>query len=917
MGGPEMRGYHKPIMLAGGLGNVRPMHVDKLRTPDGAAVIVLGGPAMLIGLGGGAASSMATGTSAEDLDFASVQRGNPEIERRCQEVIDRCTALGEDNPILFIHDVGAGGLSNAIPEILDDSQRGGQIDLRAIPNAEPQMTPLEIWCNEAQERYVMTVSPDRLPEFEAICARERCPFAIVGTATEARHLRVEDPLLGPGGSGKAASDPIDMPLSILLGKPPKMHRDVQRLDITSPEFDLDRLDPLEAARRILELPTVGDKTFLISIGDRTVTGLVCRDQMVGPWQVPVADCSVTTSGYRGFSGEAMAVGERTPVALLDAKAAARLSIGEAITNIAAAPVTGLSSVRLSANWMAPAGVPGEDAKLYDAVEAVGLEVCPALGIAVPVGKDSMSMRTVWTESGEEKSVTAPLSLIISAFAPVEDVRLSVTPQLSPSPETELLLIDLGFGRQRTGGSALAQVFGQLGSEPPDLDDPAALSGLFRAVQALMRAGLLLAYHDRSDGGLFATLCEMGFAGGCGFEVELSALPGASLAKLFCEELGAVLQIRSQDRDQAALIFEEFGLSEAIYPLGQPVPPSPSENRPFRFLEDGAPLIEISLETARRHWSDTSWRIQQLRDDPDCADEEQETRCDPDEPGLTAHVPFALAPENFGSIFRASAPAASGARPRIAVLREQGVNGQIEMAAAFDQAGFESVDVHMSDLVSGETNLLDFSGLVACGGFSYGDVLGAGGGWAKSILFNPRLRDAFAAFFESPDRFALGVCNGCQMMSHLRPLIPGAEDWPRFLRNRSEQFEARLSLVEINETPSIFFTDMQGARLPIAVAHGEGRAEFASEAAAQRVAAQNLTAAHFVDGNGQTAMRYPANPNGSPGGSTAFTTPAGRVTIMMPHPERVFRTHQFSWHPPEWGDEGPWIRFFRNARAWLG
>ena len=902
--GPEIRGYHKPIMLAGGLGHVRPMHVAKQETPAGALVIVLGGPAMLIGLGGGAASSMETGTSHEDLDFASVQRGNPEIERRCQEVIDRCTALGSDNPIYFIHDVGAGGLSNAIPEILNDSARGGRIDLRAIPNAEPGMTPLEIWCNEAQERYVLTIAPERLADFETICARERCPFAVVGEATAERHLLVEDADVQAKPPGEPLREPIDVPLSVILDKPPRMQRDVKRISRRAEPFAFESIDPLEAARRLLELPTIGDKTFLISIGDRTVTGLVSRDQMVGPWQVPVADAAVTTSGYATFTGEAMAIGERTPVALLDAEAAARISVGEAITNIASASIPTLSQVRLSANWMAPAGHVGEDAKLYDAVRAVGLELCPALGIAIPVGKDSMSMRTVWEEGEIEKSVTAPLSLIVSAFAPVDDVRRTRTPELAREEGTVLLLVDLGFGRNRLGGSAFAQVYSALGDEPPDLEDPGLLKAFFDAIQVLGSEDRILAYHDRSDGGLWTTLCEMAFAGGCGLEIELGSLPGATLAQLFNEELGAVLQVRRSQLDAVDRVFEVLGLREALHEIGHPT----TEDR-IRILEHGATVLELGRDEARRHWSETTWRMQQLRDDPECADEEQAARCDLDDPGLTSFVPFELTPPGFGAI--------GGTVPRIAILREQGVNGQVEMAAAFDRAGFAAIDVHMSDLVSGEASLRDFQGLVACGGFSYGDVLGAGGGWAKSILFHSRLRDEFERFFHDPQRFALGVCNGCQMLSHLKALIPGAEDWPRFLRNRSEQFEARLSLVEIDPSPSVLLDGMHGARLPIAVAHGEGRVVFADEASRDRAHEAGLFAARFVDGFGATATRYPANPNGSPDGLTALTTPDGRVTIMMPHPERAFRTVQYSWHPSEWGEDAPWIRLFRNARAWLG
>jgi phosphoribosylformylglycinamidine synthase len=911
--GPEVRGYHKPIMLAGGLGNVRPMHVDKNTTPAGAKVIVLGGPAMLIGLGGGAASSMATGTSHENLDFASVQRGNPEIERRCQEVIDHCVALGEDNPIISIHDVGAGGLSNAIPEILDQSDRGGAIDLRAIPNVESGMTPLEIWSNEAQERYVITVAPDRIEEFEAICTRERCPFAIVGEATEARHLLVEDAQFsddlesGDKASGASTrstpSRPIDVPLSIILDKPPKMHRDIKRAEKPIADFDFDRLDPKQAASRVLQLPTVGDKTFLISIGDRTITGLVARDQMVGPWQVPVADAAITAGGYSTFTGEAMAIGERTPIALLDAKASARMAVGEALTNLASAPVPSLRFVRLSANWMAPAGHVGEDARLFDAVEAIGLNLCPQLGIAIPVGKDSMSMRTVWSEDGKEKSVTSPLSLIVTAFAPVDDIRRALTPELRAEPDSHLLLVDLGFGRNRLGASALSQVYATTGNEPPDVDDPARLRAFFETVQTLLRNQKLLAYHDRSDGGLFATIVEMAFAGGTGVEIRLDELSGSTISKLFNEELGAVLQVRAGDVDAVAAEFAAAGLEDAVHSIGRL-----RNDDQIVFEENGRSVLDESRAQLRREWSDTTWRMQRLRDDPICADEEQAARCDLDDPGLCGVlVPFDVQPD---------IAKVGETRPAIAILREQGVNGQVEMAAAFDRAGFDAIDVHMSDLMRGERSLSEFQGLVACGGFSYGDVLGAGGGWAKSILFHDRLRDEFEAFFQDPARFALGVCNGCQMLSHLKTLIPGAEDWPTFVRNRSEQFEARLSLVQIEESPSILFRDMSGARLPIAVAHGVGRTVFADEDAKARVERAGLYAARFVDAHGDPATRYPANPNGSPDGLTALTTPDGRITIMMPHPERVFRTVQLSWHPPEWREDSPWLRLFQNARTWL-
>ena len=925
--GPEIRGYHKPIMLAGGLGNVRPMHVEKGTTPAGAKVVVLGGPAMLIGLGGGAASSMATGTSHEDLDFASVQRGNPEIERRCQEVIDRCTALGDANPILSIHDVGAGGLSNAIPEILDQSERGGTIDLRAIPNDEPGMTPLEIWSNEAQERYVLTVGPERLADFEAICRRERCPFAVVGVATPARHLRVDDrlfpddlvrdepnpaepapddPAAGRAdhdGAGEASvSRPIDVPLSVILDHPPRMHRDVKRAEKPPEPFDFDALDPEEAARRVLQLPTVGDKTFLVSIGDRTVSGLVVRDQMVGRWQVPVADAAVTAGGYSTTTGEAMAIGERTPIALLDARASARMAVGEAITNLACAPVSRLSDVRLSANWMAAAGHVGEDAGLFDAVETLGLELCPALGVAIPVGKDSMSMQTVWNEAGDERRVTAPLSLVVSAFAPVVDVRLALTPELQRDEAGPLLLVDLGGGRNRLGASALAQVFSAIGDEPPDVDDPERLRAFFETIQALLGQGAILAYHDRSDGGLFTTAVEMAFAGGVGLDLRLDALEGSTIGRLFNEELGALLQVRRTDLDTVVDAFTKAGLADALHEVG-----GLRDDDRVVVEAEGRVVLDAARSELRREWSDTTWRLQRLRDDPGCADEEHAARCDPNEPGLRVAVPFDPVPAGW---------TAGGARPRIAILREQGVNGQVEMAAAFDRAGFEAIDVHMSDLVADTASLDAFQGLVACGGFSYGDVLGAGGGWAKSILFDARLRDAFEAFFHDPTRFSLGVCNGCQMLSHLKDLIPGAADWPRFVRNRSEQFEARLCQVRIEESPSILLGEMAGARLPIAVAHGEGRARFATDDALARIEAAGLVSARYVDGHGEIAARYPANPNGSPAGITALTTPDGRATIMMPHPERVFRSVQYSWCPADWGEDAPWIRLFRNARRWL-
>jgi phosphoribosylformylglycinamidine synthase len=905
-GGREVRGYHKPIMLAGGLGNVRASHVQKGEIPPGAPVVVLGGPAMLIGLGGGAASSLASGASQEDLDFASVQRDNAEMQRRCQEVIDRCWALGETNPIVSIHDVGAGGLSNALPELVNDSRRGATFDLRTVPSDEPGMSPLELWCNEAQERYVLALAPERLAEFEALCARERCPFAVVGRATDDGRLRLDDPLL--------KKQPIDMPLSVLLGKPPKMTRTATRKGEHSPAaaapFDVQALDVHEAALRLLRLPTIADKTFLITIGDRTVGGLIARDQMVGPWQVPVADAALTATAFDVYTGEAMAMGERTPLALLDAAASARMAVAEAITNIASAPIARLSDVKLSANWMAPAGHPGEDARLYDAVRAVGVELCPALGIAIPVGKDSMSMRTTWEERGEKRSVTAPLSLIVSAFAPVTDVRRALTPELRGEgdvdvTDTELLLVDLGGGKSRLGGSCLAQVYGQLGAEPPDLDDSARLAAFFAAVQELNASGALLAYHDRSDGGLFVTLVEMAFAGGTGLEIDIGS-GGHPAALLFSEELGAVVQVREGEVASVTETFARHGLGGAVRSIGRPV----SGGR-ITIHAGEHHVFEEERTVLRAAWSETTHAIQRLRDDAGSADDEQASRHDARDPGRSAHLTFALDETDPNGRVEAKA------RPRVAILREQGVNGQIEMAAAFDRAGFEAVDVHMTDVLSGAVDLATFRGLAACGGFSYGDVLGAGEGWAKSILFHAGARSAFSKFFARPDSFTLGVCNGCQMVSNLKELIPGAERWPRFVRNRSEQFEARLALVAIEKSSSIFFAGMEGSRIPIAVAHGEGRAEFASDDDRAALARAGAVAARFVDHHGAVTERYPENPNGSPGGITALTAAGGRVMIIMPHPERVFRTAQLSWHPREWGEDSPWMRLFRNARAWVG
>ncbi|QQS54501.1 MAG: phosphoribosylformylglycinamidine synthase [Candidatus Competibacteraceae bacterium] len=896
----QRRGYHKPIMIAGGLGNIREPHVHKAELPPGAAIVVLGGPAMLIGLGGGAASSMAAGSSHEDLDFASVQRGNPEIQRRVQEVIDRCAALGQNNPILSIHDVGAGGLSNAVPEIVHDAGRGGRFELRDVPNDDPGMSPMQIWCNEAQERYVLAIAAEELERFKALCERERCPYAVIGLTTETPHLTVDDRQFG--------NRPVDLPMNVLFGQPPKLLREVTREPAALWPLDLAGVGLADAVARVLRFPAVADKSFLITIGDRTVTGLVCRDQMVGPWQVPVADVAVTATSFDADTGEAMAMGERAPLALLDAPASGRMAVGEALTNIAAARIDKLGDVKLSANWMAAAGHPGEDARLFDTVRAVGMELCPALGIAIPVGKDSLSMKTVWDADGERKSVVGPLSLIVSAFAPVPDLRRTLTPQLrADRGDTDLILIDLGRGKNRLGGSALAQVYNQLGDAVPDLDQPEDLTAFFRVIQELNAAGRLLAYHDRSDGGLLAVLAEMMFAGGRGVTVLLDDLGEELLPALFAEELGAVVQVRARDRDGVLGRLIAAGLGEYSHVIG-----APNDQDRLILRHAGESVFSASRVELRRLWSETSTHLQALRDHPDCAREALEAACDPADPGLSARLSFDPA-EDVAAPFIAN----GGARPRVAILREQGVNGQIEMAAAFDRAGFAAVDVHMSDIMTGRVALADFHGLAACGGFSYGDVLGAGEGWAKSILFNPRVREQFAAFFARPDSFGLGICNGCQMLSNLHELIAGTEAWPRFVRNRVEQFEARLSLVEVLPSSSLFLRGMEGSRLPVAVAHGEGRAEFRDAGGADAALAAGVAALRFVDNRGQPAETYPANPNGSPGGIAGLSSRDGRFTILMPHPERLFRTMQYSWHPEGWGEDGPWLRLFRNARRWLG
>jgi phosphoribosylformylglycinamidine synthase len=889
-----VRGYHKPIMIAGGLGNVRPSHVDKAEVPPGAAVVVIGGPAMLIGLGGGAASSKGSGSSEAELDFASVQRGNPEMQRRAQEVIDACWSMGEGNPILLIHDVGAGGLSNAVPEVIDHSGRGGRIELRRVPNAEPGMTPMELWCNEAQERYVIALQQKRLDEFLKLCRRERCPVAVIGETTADRLLQVDDDHFN--------NMPVAMPMEVLLGKPPRMIREAAHDTVPPPPFATTGLSLAEAIDEVLRFPAVADKSFLIHIGDRTVGGLVARDQLVGPWQVPVSDVAVTSAGYRGATGEAMAMGERTPVASYDGPASARLAIGEAVLNLLAADVARLSDIRLSANWMAAAGFADDDAVLYDMVRTVGEELCPALGIAVPVGKDSMSMRTTWDAGDGQRSVAAPVSLIVSAFAPVADVAATLTPWADrDGPDSVLLLVDLSGGRMRLGGSCLAQVCGEFGGPAADLDDPEPLRRFFALQRRLREQGLLLAYHDRSDGGVLVTLLEMAFAARTGLAIDLPATVGDVLAYLFNEEPGAVLQVPATASEDVLGLCAEAGLKDCVTTLARP-----RLDGKVTVTQGDALLYESTRARLQQTWSELTWRMQSLRDHPDCALEQFEQIAVEDDPGLSPRISFDL-----DELARPPA----GARPQVAILREQGVNSHVEMAAAFERAGFDPVDVHMSDLLAGRRGLDDVSGLIACGGFSFGDVLGAGEGWAKSILYNDRVRELIAGFFARPDVFVLGVCNGCQMLAALKDLIPGAAHWPRFVRNRSDQFEARLSLVSVGESRSVLLTGMAGSLLPIATSHGEGRAEFAAEDAFEHCD-QQLVTLRYVDNNGAVTERYPANPNGSPRGIAGLTNSDGRFTLMMPHPERLFRRVQHSWHPAHWPEQAPWQRLFHNARWWV-
>ena len=892
----EARGYHKPIMIAGGIGNIRGQHVRKGAVEPGAKLVVLGGPAMLIGLGGGAASSMASGAASEELDFASVQRDNPEMQRRCQEVIDACWQLGDGNPIRFIHDVGAGGLANALPELVKDAGTGGEFSLREIPSAESSMSPLEIWCNEAQERYVLAIDAGDLEDFEKICARERCPFAVVGETVAAKRLKLSDEHF--------ADDPIDLPLELLFGKPPAMHRAARSPPPRAGEFDCAGIELADAIERVLALPGVAGKSFLITIGDRTITGQVCRDQMVGPWQTPVADAAVTCNSYTAHAGEAMAMGERSPLALLDAPAAGRMAVAEAITNIACADIARIGDIKLSANWMAAAGHGFEDAKLLAAVTAVAREFCPALGICIPVGKDSMSMRTVWREAdGAERSMTAPLSLVISAFAPVGDARRTWTPQLRlDRGPSRLLLLDLGGGRDRLGASALGQVYRRIAGAPPDVDDPAILLGLFKFLSQCRARELALAYHDRSDGGLVATVLEMAFAGRCGLELRVPE-DADTLGFLFAEEIGAVLQVRAGDLPALRELAESHGLGGILREIGGPaahgdVVIHAGEGEIYR-----RPRIEL-----QRRWAATSYHMQRLRDNADCARQEYDALLDADDPGICFETAFDPQADITAPYMNLQA------RPRVAILREQGVNGQMEMAAAFDRARFDAIDVHMTDLASGIVELANFDVLAACGGFSFGDVLGAGGGWAKSILCNDALRGQFEAFFHNPATLALGVCNGCQMIALLAELIPGSGHWPTFQRNLSEQFEARFAMARVQQSPSAFFTGMAGSRFPLAVAHGEGRAVFG--AAADSAALGSRVPLRYVDNRGEIAANYPANPNGSAEGIAAVCNEDGRVTILMPHPERVFRACQNSWHPEDWGEDAPAMRLFRNARVWL-
>ncbi|WP_119344646.1 phosphoribosylformylglycinamidine synthase [Facilibium subflavum] len=898
----EVRGFHKPIMIAGGYGNIKEEQIAKQKIPVGAKIIVLGGPGMLIGLGGGAASSVDAGHSEEDLDFASVQRGNPEIQRRAQEVIDTCWMLGSDNPIISIHDVGAGGLSNALPELVADCDRGAIFDLNAIDVAEKGLSPLEIWCNESQERYVLSILPEDVAKFDQIAKRERCPYAIVGEAIEEKTLILKD--------SHAAIDPIHMPLSILLGKPPKITKQVTSIKGASSRWDYHNIDIKEAAFRLLRLPAVGSKKFLITIGDRSVGGMTCRDQMVGPWQLPVSDVAVTASDFTGYHGEAMAMGERPALALMNPKAAARIVIGEAITNIAAAYIYHLSDVKLSANWMAACNHPGEDARLYEMVKTAGLDFCPQLDLTIPVGKDSLSMKTKWQDNGQEKSVTAPVSLITTAFAPVQDIRRTLTPQLRLGiPETDLILIDLGFGKNRLGGSCFAQVYNELGEATPDIEAK-PLQNFFAAIHKLVKKDKILAYHDRSDGGLFVTLTEMMFAAKCGLEVHIDNLGDDIPSVLFSEELGAVIQIRNSDRDLVMSVLASFQLQAHV--IGEPV--TSHEDSKLVIFHDIDEVFSATRAQLQSLWSETSYQIQRMRDNSECADQEHALIKGMNDHGLFAQVPFDFKENIATPYFNTSI------KPKVAILRDQGVNSNNEMAAAFTLSGFDAIDVHMSDLQNNRIDLNQFKGLAACGGFSYGDVLGAGGGWAKSVLFDPKLYDMFAHFFARSDTFSVGMCNGCQMLSQLKSIIPGADHWPLFVKNLSEQFEARLAMVEVLDSTSIIFKDMQGLKMPIVVSHAEGRTQYDNANSMKTLIEHKQVSMRYIDSHSQPTEYYPLNPNGSEQGLTAFTSQDGRSTIMMPHPERVFRLAQLSWYPADWRNKdyeySPWMRLFMNARTWV-
>ncbi|MBK9346330.1 MAG: phosphoribosylformylglycinamidine synthase [Burkholderiales bacterium] len=954
------RGYHKPIMIAGGLGVIDSTQTHKIEFPVGSLLIQLGGPGMRIGMGGSAASSMATGANAAHLDFDSVQRGNPEIERRAQEVINQCWIMGsgtgtagDKNPILAIHDVGAGGLSNAFPELTNDAGRGARFDLRAVKLEESGMAPKEIWCNESQERYVLAIAPESLAQFQALCERERCPFAVIGVATEERELVVydeESPVPPPPPPNhRWGGAPVHMPMNVLLGKPPKMHRDVKTVARQFKPLDLTGVDLQKAVIDVLAHPTVASKRFLITIGDRTVGGLTHRDQMVGPWQVPVADCAVTLADFKGFAGEAMSMGERTPLAALDAPASGRMAVAEAITNLLAAPIE-LSRVKLSANWMAACGEAGEDAALYATVKAVGLELCPALGISIPVGKDSLSMRTQWKDETGDKKVTSPVSLIVSAFATLTDVRGTLTPQLNAEEDTTLILVDLGHGKNRMATSILAQTLNQVGDAVPDLDDPQDLVNLVAAVNYLRSKGMILAYHDRSDGGLLATVAEMAFAGrvGVALNVDMLVTEGdgisdsrmdtgdaknwatqvsgrrdeLTLKALFSEELGVVLQVRTLERGDVMQVLRAHGLSQHAHYIGKTRPASSKIDGgkgELAVWRDAKSVFNAKLGDLHQVWDSVSWKICQQRDNPACADAEHAAAGAAGDPGLHVYMPnkaLALverAQAAMETVASGAAPAILTARPKVAVLREQGVNSHVEMAYAFTEAGFDAYDVHMTDLQTGRAQLADFKGVVACGGFSYGDTLGAGIGWARSITFNPALAEQFKAFFARTDTFGLGVCNGCQMFAELADTIPGAQDWPRFTTNQSERFEARFSMVEVLESPSLFFKDLAGMRLPIAVAHGEGYANFKYRGNAARA----IAAMRFVDNTGAATEAYPFNPNGSPAGLTAVTTADGRFTAMMPHPERVFRNIQMSWNSLDANAHSPWMQLWHNARRWVG